>query len=236
MQNKYAGDVGDFGKLGLLKHIVMENLSLGVNWYLVRDENYNGDGKLISYLAKKEFFDCDNDLIDKLRPIATGDNRSVKKLEEMKFLGNTIYYSDILESPASRDVWHKAAMQKLECCDIVFLDPDNGLLANGVSISSPKSIKYVTVNELKDYYRSGKSVIFYNHRCHQKEELYLERFRKLKSESDFINSKWYGLKFPRGTIRDYFFIVQPHHEKLVETAINKLLFSNWQRHFQMLQV
>ena len=34
MQNRYAGDIGDFGKLGLLRTLYAAGFSVGVNWYL----------------------------------------------------------------------------------------------------------------------------------------------------------------------------------------------------------
>ena len=45
MQNRYAGDVGDFGKYGLLRTLCREPplLSLGVVWYLVSDEQGDQD-------------------------------------------------------------------------------------------------------------------------------------------------------------------------------------------------
>ena len=44
MQNRYVGDIGDFGKLGLLRALSSKGLSIGVNWYLTTDESHNGDG------------------------------------------------------------------------------------------------------------------------------------------------------------------------------------------------
>ncbi len=35
MQDRYAGDIGDFGKIGLLRALRVQGLSIGVNWYLV---------------------------------------------------------------------------------------------------------------------------------------------------------------------------------------------------------
>ena len=37
MQNRYTGDIGDFGKLGLLRQLGRTGLSIGVNWYLTLD-------------------------------------------------------------------------------------------------------------------------------------------------------------------------------------------------------
>jgi len=34
MQDRYAGDIGDYGKIALLKALQTQGLSIGVNWYL----------------------------------------------------------------------------------------------------------------------------------------------------------------------------------------------------------
>ena len=49
MQNRYTGDIGDFGKLGLLRVLQESGLTIGVNWYLVPDENHNSDGRHVQY-------------------------------------------------------------------------------------------------------------------------------------------------------------------------------------------
>jgi hypothetical protein len=38
MQDRYAGDVGDFGKLGMLRKIAYSGLKIGVNWYLAYNQ------------------------------------------------------------------------------------------------------------------------------------------------------------------------------------------------------
>lgn len=43
MQDRYTGDIGDFGKLGLLRVLQEQNLLIGVNWYLTPDETHNED-------------------------------------------------------------------------------------------------------------------------------------------------------------------------------------------------
>ena len=52
MQDRYAGDIGDFMKLGLIRALVAGDppRRLGVNWYLCADESHNADGKHIGYL------------------------------------------------------------------------------------------------------------------------------------------------------------------------------------------
>ncbi len=55
MQDRYAGDLGDFLKLGLLRWLVAPSFGaaperLGVVWYLAPDESHNADGKHVAYL------------------------------------------------------------------------------------------------------------------------------------------------------------------------------------------
>ena len=87
MQNRYVGDIGDFGKYHLLKSLCMEDnneldLSLGVVWYLVSDENHNDDGKHIRYLEQTtsnlaRFRSGDPALYDSLSEIIKAGKRDV---------------------------------------------------------------------------------------------------------------------------------------------------------------
>ena len=42
MQDRYAGDIGDFVKLGLLRAL-SSGCKLGIAWYRFPDEDHNGD-------------------------------------------------------------------------------------------------------------------------------------------------------------------------------------------------
>ena len=240
MQDRYAGDVGDFGKLGMLRQIANTGMKIGINWYLTYkpEEHDNKDGKHIAYLNDKSFKGCDDELLESLRVVITG-KRSVAALEQANPIPHTEYYSEILRSGSSnssfsRDIWHKNSMETLACSDIIFCDPDNGLLVKSVSLNSNKSDKYVTADELISYFLAGKSVVFYNHRCREKEHVYLKRFSILQQNNKISFAKWKGLKFVRGTIRDYLFILQPYHVNKVNSAIENIMQSNWNKHFSLL--
>jgi len=81
MQNRYVGDVGDFGKYGLLRGIFQKppEYKLGIVWYLVPDgygdsKSATNDGKHIAYLEdcnKPRFRGCDEDLYDYLKSIVS---------------------------------------------------------------------------------------------------------------------------------------------------------------------
>src|ERR1039457_5414444 len=75
MQDRYAGDVGDFGKFGLLRHLCGvtaddKHLTLkpGVIWHRVADEAHNGDGRHTSYLEKSAKSVKDKSVTDENRP------------------------------------------------------------------------------------------------------------------------------------------------------------------------
>jgi hypothetical protein len=241
MQDRYAGDVGDFGKIGLLRQIANAGLTIGVNWYHTYkpEEHNNDDGKHLGYLDDNSFEDCDNVLRNSLRKIVV-NRRSIAVLEKARLIPDANYYSVIIrpgnEQSFSREHWHREAIKTLSESDIVFCDPDNGLLVKSVSLSSSKSDKYVTENEIVDYYLTGKSVVFYNHRCREKESVYLKRFVPLQMRDELSTAKWIGLKFTRGTVRDYFFIIQPDHYEKIYKIVEKMMNSNWNRHFKKLDL
>ena len=74
MQDQYVGDIGDFGKYGLLRYLTgmrdddasEDALRLGVAWYLFPDGG-NNDGKFTDYLRNpkprdSKLRDCDPEL------------------------------------------------------------------------------------------------------------------------------------------------------------------------------
>ena len=72
MQDRFVGDIGDFGKYGLLRALTgiypeaKPSLSLGVVWYLnVKEPDSRGDGQRLRYLDNPDHFrDCDPELFD----------------------------------------------------------------------------------------------------------------------------------------------------------------------------
>lgn len=144
MQNRYSGDVGDFGKFGLLRHLMDgSTYVLGINWYLFPDEGHNDDGKFVHYLSKSNYERCDTDIHKKLKSVIKTNRRSVKKLENADlFDQETIFFSDIINFHPQclsntkehkegrlrlRNEWCDRAIKKLSNANALFLDPDNGL-------------------------------------------------------------------------------------------------------------
>lgn len=69
MQDRYAGDIGDFAKFGLLKALLAEGFSLGVNWYHAdppENERDKGTGDFLhkdgGHPIDLKYFVCDEPL------------------------------------------------------------------------------------------------------------------------------------------------------------------------------
>lgn len=237
MQNRYVGDIGDFGKLGMLRAISKTGLSIGVNWYLTPNENHNGDGRLVGYLHNEQYRVCDKALWQVLGRIVDCGQRQVSALEKSDLL-RAVYFSKVLdfrnksksERVSCRKDWHAAALEELHGCDIVFVDPDNGLMVPSAE-GTVKSNKYVTSGELMDYYNRGASVIYYQHKARRQDAFYVEQHKHLLK--DFAEASEIGLKFLTTSLRYYFFILQQNHKEQITDCIKDMLKTPWQKHFQM---
>lgn len=80
MKNQYFGDVGDYGKYGLLRHLANNGIKIAVNWYLTPDDGSN-DGKHITYLEKDDMQRYDTELFLTLREMLRAGQRDVLSFE-----------------------------------------------------------------------------------------------------------------------------------------------------------
>lgn len=242
MQNKYVGDIGDYGKLGLLRTIAGSNLSVGINWYLTPDEKNKNDGRHVDYLYNDRFRSCDESLWFQLRHIVDSGKRNVSSLQNSRIL-NAVFYSapldfsgkTKLERTEIREKWHNDAIKRLYGANVIFVDPDNGLTVPS-ALGKPRENKYVKPDELSDYYAQGASIIYYQHKARKLDSFYIEQHNHLTRSMLFETSVGLALKFKSVSQRYYFFIVQPHHKARVENAVNQLLLSPWHDHFCLLSL
>ena len=240
MQDRYIGDVGDFGKYVLLNEIYKnsdEEFKLGVNWYYVtREERKTGDGRHTNYLSddnpnSKKYRNCFPNLYDRLRRIVNCGQRNLREIEISAVLPKeTIFYSKPApyssRSPvrriADRENWFEESLAKLKMADIILLDPDNGIPSEKVKKTHKKAIKYVFTDEIQRYYESGKSLIIYTHRDRTPQPGYK---RKLLSITTTLPKAWGKikvLKFKRVSVRHYVFLIQNEHNDLIVRTIENL--------------
>lgn len=138
MQNRYTGDIGDFAKYGLLRAI-RGRKRLGIAWYLHPGAGPEGDGGRIEYLdQRRKWRHLDPELFDALKKLVFAGSRSVEAVQRSGILGDAVFAGDLLdvsEVPVRdrecwRHRWFERAMQQLSGCNLVFADPDNGLVSD----------------------------------------------------------------------------------------------------------
>lgn len=237
MQNRYTGDIGDFGKLGLLRALAFSGLSIGINWYLTPDEQHNGDGRHVKYLSNEDYRACDESLWLELKHIVDSGRREILSLQYDRILDATFYSVPLdfagkskQERDQLREEWHAHALAELSGVDIVFVDPDNGVIVPSAA-GRTKENKYVKTEELEDYYGQGSSVIYYQHKARRPDSFYSEQHNLLVRNGGFENASGFALKFRTTSQRYYFFIIQARHKAIIEKAARNMLSSAWKDHF-----
>jgi hypothetical protein len=240
MKAQYVGDIGDFGKVLILKHLAAVGFRIGVNWVLTKNDE-GSDGKHRDYpwygirhqannplYRRKRTPDnrrdclaccCDEETIRKMAPLAKKekDERAIQDLEQLVTeMSPTfpIFFTEYFDDSTPRDEINEAALKRLETADLIFFDPDNGLNLQNAGLS--KSPKHIYIDEVVKYWAIGKSLLVYQHWGHPVGgiERYMDGIKlnlKLALERSEIIS--YSLR--RGSGRTYFLVVQPDHLKLI---------------------
>lgn len=227
MQDHYVGDIGNYGKYGLLRCVADAGLRLAVNWYRVipTRPGKQEDGKYTSYLDKPEIYrHYDPELFDCLADIVHRQKRSIEEIEASGVL-TAAFFSDALV-PANRSHWHQAALASTIGTDIVFLDPDNGLETARMHERRSAKEKHVIWQEVKDYYDRGQSVILYQHRPQ-----ITKKTACIQSVRGFQNSFLHAdrtllLEYPRYTNRYYFIFAHHTHLPALE-GVYRTVAQTW---------
>lgn len=187
MQDRYAGDIGDYVKLALLRAL-SPGLKLGVAWYRYPDEGHNSDGRHTAYLCQPDVWRrLDPQLFDGLRIVVSGD-RSVRGLEALGFL-NATFAGEPLGQRAeprslrssSRAAWFDRQIRSLDGCELVFADPDNGLTDDNPSRRSGLTFgKQLPLQEALAL-SEGRSAVIYHHNSRFKggHDAEVEHWRRL---------------------------------------------------------
>ncbi len=237
MQDRYAGDVGDFMKFGLLRSLVGGDppLRLGVNWYLTGDESHNADGKHTGYLEPgtehhASLRACDTDLMGRLGHVVATD-RSVAALESAGVLpaGSMTYSARLVDGSgsAARISWHEHGLEALTEAELIFVDPDNGIRA---SRSGPRPSKFAFLDELADYTTRGQSLVVYHHADRSAGGVAAQVPRRLAELAAVIRVDPLGAVIARRGSTRYFFIVPaPAHRTRLAEAV-RVHVQRWAPH------
>lgn len=223
MKNQYVGDIGDYGKYALLRKFIDAGIKLGVNWYLTENDS-STDGKYTEYLRKDDLRYYHTEVFDSLLGIAFDDSKTVRNIEESDILPRTSFYSDCmkfqgkpLERKMARQKWFEKSESSLAGSELIFMDPDNGLLENGDG-SKKGSEKYVLPEEVEEYFYHGNNVVYYCHKGRRsvsawKNYLYY-MFDRIPEAMPIV------LTYHKGTQRSYVFLIHQESFKQYREIID----------------
>ena len=233
MQDRYVGDIGDFGKYALLNALSGSDLRLGVVWYLNADAEDNTDGSFTNYSKHRH---CDPQLHDTLGSIVASNYRSVAAVEKAGVLpAETSYYPEPLNTSRVppidrlriREEWFQKALAATAMAELVFLDPDNGFAGLSVSKQSASASKYVFLSEVEAFTNRGQSVIAYHHQTRRKGGVNAEIPHWLSELNVFAKSEPFAIRFRKVSARTYFVCPAAVHRELLSHRAAQFTVGLW---------
>lgn len=249
MKDQYVGDVGDFGKYGLLRALTGMTapgrpLKLGVVWYLTPPDANNAGGQ-VAYLQPKHeprFRPCDPPLYDELKDIVGSGERRVKAVEESGVLGpEAVFHRERLtfrgvapnERVKHRARWFDQAVGTVASpIDVVFVDPDNGIEPASFDPQDLNAPKHVIFRELETAVRRGQTLIAYHHFGHHRphkdqiRDRLREIDRRLRPEAPP-----FALRYHPWHPRAFFVVPAPADEPLLRSRAEGVIHGPWRKHF-----
>lgn len=235
MQDRFVGDVGDFGKYGLLRRLTGEwpasepRLTLGVVWYL--PEGVVGsavDGQKLTYLNQPDRFrSCDPRLYYALRQLLDQGDRSLGGVEASGILGHGTCFFDraVPQDRRSREKWLREAVQAVRGRDIVFLDPDIGLAPPS---AGPNSTEHAYMSELEAFVRSGHTVVVYHHLGRTAgHPVQMRDWAERLTHELRLDAEPPVLWYRRGTARAYFVFSADAHAGVIDDRLQQFQASRW---------
>ena len=238
MQDKFACDIHDFGKFGLLRQLCLRKfaapdfalLRLGVVWYFVNGAPAQSN-RFLRYLGDGgEFRICDPELFDALGGIVKR-NRTVEELEKTGRIlpRRTIFVRDPVPHSAGRENWLNNACEKVKPADVVFLDPDTGMMRH----SNGPSQEHAYWAEAASFWKRGHSLVIYQHPIREK---HMGQKNRAKTDARCAlsipeNHPVFILRFQRGGTPFFIMIPQVRHRKQFQSVIDAMIRGEWGRHF-----
>ncbi len=149
MRDQFAGDISDLLKFALLRTLAANDKRLGIGWYFVPGDNGRPDGRHREFCTATTWKNLDEAVWKALVDLP---KRSVEALEELPFWpSGTIFHRNPILIGKQRESWFEEMKNRLAECDLVFLDPDNGL--------GSSSKKHARVKEIRIMRKDGRVVI-----------------------------------------------------------------------------
>ena len=213
MKDQYFGDFGDYQKMSFLKTLRdMGNFTTLVHWMKTKDDG-SSDGRHITYLNDPARWGAyDADIFSFLKEkIDSGDKRSLSHIEKSSHMEGIKFIVDYIHNEEERRRISEEIL-KDESINLVFFDPDNGIEIK--SINSKNKHKYVLLSEIAETYKSGRSVLVYQHFGRQNRDVFIgEKSKELEGATSGVV---YSIQVKHSV---YFFILHEKDTENIQGAI-----------------
>ena len=254
MQHRYVPDLGDFSKFAVIDALSGQGeLSTALIWYLVDPHEvgdaHNNDGKHTTYLHNDRhgYADCHPRLYQRFQRIHATGEKHVGVYARHGVLPNITYFPEPLSydgQPSNkrtqwRSGWLERAMCVAEQADLIMLDPDNGLMADRLSLRSQSAVKYATLDECAAFHADGRRTLIVYQHAHRQGSATQQADRALSRLSQHLGvdrQDCFALRFHRGTTRFYLVVPASKQSSSERDRANALISSAWgaRGHFSMI--
>ena len=224
MKNQYFGDINDYRKYGLIRLLAdVGKIKTGICWMLTPDDA-RADGKFTEYLAEpNKYKKFDPDLYSFLGQCLEINTRNVLEAANSDKFPNTIFFNPILEDDAVQRKQYFSNMHRLfKDVDLIFFDPDNGLEIKSKSLGQKDSSKYLYWSEVVECYKSGHSILIYQHFIREERNKFIARMLgNIHTKTGSKNTIYF-----RTSNVVFFLICQDNHSQYFSNK-SKTISDNW---------
>ncbi len=204
MKNQYVGDIGDYGKYGLLRFLASHGIKIGVNWYLTENDG-STDGKFTTYLKNPADRVYDPELFDALQNIADHPDKTVKMIKQAGIIPDAEFFGEMLKSSS--------------------LKADASGISYRKTARTKDSEKFILPEDVAEYYNSGRNVVYYCHKGRRKQEAWDQAKEEIRNH--IRDAQLLAVTCHRGTQRSYIFVLHPDCYMKYEKIITAFLDSEW---------
>ena len=251
MQDRFVGDIGDFGKYGLLRALTgihpalppEDRLSLGVVWCVPDEQTIaktpEGHGQSISYLfnekVESRFQKCDPALFNAMKNVVY-HARNLQAVDLSQILGSYTTFYDVPINRNIRKQWLDDAVSHTSKAKIVFLDPDVGIADTGgnapkqTSYQSNDAPKYIFLSEIIPFMH-GKTVLLYQSFGRSGSSHDQMKNWKIQLNNRFPEVDIIMLKFKAQLPRAFIILPAADHAETIDERLAEMLDGPWGQHF-----
>ena len=151
--------------------------------------------------------------------LASQPQRQVSSIERTDLFPKTAYFSTLVpDNATARKSWFASLCQQAEVCDLVFLDPDNGLEVKSKPYGVRNSSKYLYWHEVQALWEARKSLLIYQHFNREKRAPFIQRMLTVLSQAtprSFVEA--FSTKFVV-----FLMALQTEHHDLHAPIVNKV--------------